>query len=605
MTNYYHDETFENSQNLFPLKPSTLYRHESDESRSTKRQKTLSLISCDIGPILPESLLHKLKKENITHLNLHSNSVKTLNIDDKNKVDALDLLEDIDFSSNLLGLDVSDNSRNCDDEKIHKLVSSSQTTYGGDYCRTILSIAPNLVSINLSANDLTNKALQKYLHRVIMPHLTYLDLSNNNLSHIPSEIMQFCPQIVHLNLFNNLIQDLTNLEQLSRCDSLQRIKLDANPLCSQDILYKEKVICLFGLRLSQCDDIVIDDNIRYEARAKLSSQLDIVNRDERHTCQRQKRVTPSHKSFHSNDIALPRINQIELRNITTNNQNQKLNREKKAIQSMALHKLNSLETQVQKLSELAIEQVKTTTQFMNSQSHEQSKEQIDRNGLHRKCDQIKIVCDASAQTTIDNSVEGNKVYPFTNDKGNVKYFEMALALLKWKCWILHHRKMNDNRKEKNDSELKDIIKDVIEAQNCMNDKIVNSNTNNIDKTEKNDDIIPQLKHEIFKLNKKLNRKNTVLSGYKLEQEQIRSELETNRVNQLSKLKQENEIKLREIQESYEEKMLQTKKVSIEQSKLLEQAQKSLENKDFILTQKDKDFQKVNNLFIVTMMNEIG
>ena len=560
---------------------------------------------------------------------------------------------------------------------------------------SILSIVPNLVSLNLSTNNLTNKSLQTLIktssHNVqnkdnatILPNLRTFNLSNNDLSQIPLEISKFCPNIVNLNLFNNDIQNMTNLEQLSNCHSLQCINLESNPLCLRDKLYREKIICFLGPTLRHCDgntgtinnpnyfngyhddynhqNNVINESRRYEAKAKLVTELEMIDeklhkrkdRDdrERNTTSssagnsstrrsltaslQQKSKTLSIDSSQSDGKTSSNKKKCGTRkNDGRNTDHQIVNHDKTSsqvkrlkntVETMSLQTLTSLETQVKKLSKLTMKQVDATNKLLDSQNHnqEQQSDSCVTNGDNKQC-KVPIVCEANVQTTFPYDdcqqegreligrsspvppppSKGNEVSKNVNDSQEREMNKLSLEciLLKWYVSVLKQRlNVRKNQGEKYDT------KQAAE-------EMTKTDTQQFDDNEikKRDDLIAQLKSELSESKQNIHEKEAEFFQYKKESEldieRIRSEATATAMrsqnNHFIKQKRDRDEyydrKIREAKLHHDDEVQALERSLIETRKKMKQVQKKLEKSNLVI--KDIELEKINNIEVSEVICE--
>ena len=86
----------------------------------------------------------------------------------------------------------------------------------------------NLYGINLTDISLLNK----------LPYLEILSLSNNKIKDI--SVLSNLKNLKELYLSNNKINDINQLENLKNCQKLEKINLQGNPICNNQ-LYLEKI----------------------------------------------------------------------------------------------------------------------------------------------------------------------------------------------------------------------------------------------------------------------------------------------------------------------------------------------------------------------------
>ncbi len=603
-------QTLENNAFSTSMRNNSLQQDVKEELWPTKR-KTLSKIGSNIGPQIPPSLIKAIRDDGITHLNLHANSIQSLKLEyhDGRKsttraqrignIECLDQLVDINLSSNQLGM-------------IETLSKATKISMSSPL--TIIYLAPHLCALNLSANNLTNEALQMHLfarEHSPMTNLTTLNLSNNNLTIIPSEITAFCPNIKQLNLYNNSIKDLTNIEQLSNSNSLRQIMVDSNPLCSCDMLYREKIICSFGGNLVRCDDIVVDEEMRNQARAKLLIEYETKGKDAINTAVTKFSLIDD---IHTRSSLVKRRDKmkahVESQKMNTAFPNQRINentdkiskkdREKEALGNMALFKLNSLETQVKKLSNLTEELLQTHN---DQDVGKQTSSETDVIVTQRL---VPLVCEAEVQTTFDSEHDASRshrlVDPSTNqgdsNKKDEKFSSLAFALLKWNIYSLK-MKISENRCKFKDLDVKDLVKEVIKTKDSS--EIENQHTLIKNEMQKKDDLISQMKLEINILQDQMKEKEKDLlikeKDYKMKIQRIRNEVEKNKAENMNILEKDREKyyneKLREVQDCHERKVRELESSVMEYKRKVFEIEKLLEVKNIDLRRNEIEKLEVN------------
>ncbi|XP_017020782.1 nephrocan-like [Drosophila kikkawai] len=100
----------------------------------------------------------------------------------------------------------------------------------------------NLTTLDLSHNFLNDKSLEDifdldtYYHEEgNFPNLSFLNMSNNEVKHIPLKFPLFGPNLITLDLSHNLLEDVS-LESLAEAQSLQSLYLEGNLLMSFEYL---------------------------------------------------------------------------------------------------------------------------------------------------------------------------------------------------------------------------------------------------------------------------------------------------------------------------------------------------------------------------------
>ncbi len=567
-----------------------------------QQQKTLSRMASNLGPNIPTSLIRMLQKDSITHLNLHSNSIESLDlvVDLRLPLHVLDsnlhsylrshfivnTLQAIDLSSNQLGLA---------HDKGTKTIS-------------ILSIAPNLLSLNLSANSLTNEQLENIVlgtktkiktrnfnstnnnndnNSIVIAHnLTTLNLSHNNLHKIPlCLLVKFCPNLTTLNLNDNAIHDLRDLIDLEQqvqlkfecsaslaLECLENIHIESNPLCD-DASYREKIICFFP-KLRQCNGSIINGREREHARSHYLFMRTDGTSPSRNSAEKirgasslsssttNRQLLTYAKSGHEkkkkmrNDdephihTSPPPQNSIKTgRKVPTKNNNDgsantmvmmQQRRIQRSVDTVSLHKLNSLENHVRELSKLAIEQVEATNQLVeqsnnnNNNNNNSNNNNDTNNNTHDQTSEnesrkVKIVRDANVQTSSINDIYYHETVespipppPPHKDKvttfmvNRVNYIYLTAALFKWKNFMLEakFRELSERRRKDNQNEnVKNIVEEVIEHIETVKDTkhIKNNEVHQskafVDEMQKKDDDILNLKNKVSQLEFRLAEKD--------------------------------------------------------------------------------------------------
>eukprot|EP00984_Skeletonema_dohrnii_P007101 scaffold2557_cov101-Skeletonema_dohrnii-CCMP3373.AAC.2 len=217
--------------------------------------RRVSYISKGLTKISQQNI-QEIADKKATHVTLHANQI--CNLDIKSVIE-LKHLVDLDFSSNSLH------------------TGYALTNFSVDKSLSLLGCCcRSLLKLNLQANAFTSKSFEAFVTNIpILPHLTTLDISHNNISKLPSEFNQKCPSLRNLSAFSNQIKSLSSLlnwlhhfrGQLERLNLNQ--KGSSNPVCSAT-LYREKVIFVLGDTLLQLDSRNVSEDERKQVRARLS-----------------------------------------------------------------------------------------------------------------------------------------------------------------------------------------------------------------------------------------------------------------------------------------------------------------------------------------------
>ena len=323
-------------------------------------------IDSGLGPSIPFVLVEEVYTQKCNSLNLHANKIKRLetHADEKQKNlhSYLDTLQDLDVSSNALGQQSIPITRS--NERLPSPIS-------------VLSIAQNLESINLSANGLTslsrvfsngNKILE-------LPQLKKLILSHNRLKTVPNTLFQVCPRLEILCLVANNIRNLNDLLspfQQQKESHLLNLLLqnkdgsNQNPVC-HDKKYRAALILVLP-RIAVLDEVKIirHENSCYsemEAHTSTIDNDDIVRADFRPRKVDANRYTnPKRRSY------TERTGSETMKSAKTetcnNHQEERQIRIQRAASRGSLHKLNQIEHQVKALSLIAQEQAQATKELL-------------------------------------------------------------------------------------------------------------------------------------------------------------------------------------------------------------------------------------------------
>lgn len=227
---------------------------------------------------ISHSILCEIAEKKATHVTLHSNQVCSLEVKpmptNTNNAIHLKHLVDLDLSSNTLHM------------------GYALRTFGeGDNGSSLMAYCRSLVKLNLEANGFTSKSFGAFVEKMpILPQLTLLDISQNNISKLPSPLKEKFPSLRNLGAVSNRIQSLSSLlNSLYRfrgqleCLRLSNQKGSCNPqpVCSAT-LYREKIIFVLGDSLKQLDYKNVSENEREQVRIRLSvySSAAVVSRSD-------------------------------------------------------------------------------------------------------------------------------------------------------------------------------------------------------------------------------------------------------------------------------------------------------------------------------------
>ena len=244
--------------------------HKTIQRKMTTHSRVLrvSHIDVGIGPIVNISILAELLRKKATHLSLHANKLRSLELPlpaayiSKNKEEeairngaTLEHLTELDLSSNCLNAEYT------------------LPQVGGPIRVSLLSLTINLGCLKLSSNSLTEK-IYDALITSSMARLHTLDISNNNFSRLPSDLHVTFPSLRHLVANNNQIKSLTTLLQVlhKHRGNLRSVNISNNPVCSKDF-YHEKALFVLGSSLIRFDNSKITVSDREKARAHLENGL--------------------------------------------------------------------------------------------------------------------------------------------------------------------------------------------------------------------------------------------------------------------------------------------------------------------------------------------
>jgi chromosome segregation ATPase len=260
--------------------------------------RRLSRIGQGVGPYLKPSFISKLKCDDITSLNLHCNNLEDLKVryysskakneqtekgeieflsyPDVIKANELTLLVDLDVSSNKLG-EVIVKEENCVGEK-------------GDDGVSLLLLAPNLKTVNLSANAISSEDLDRTFQPLMvcdihtttifpspLRKLHCLNLSFNELRSLPECFHIVCPSLCSLIIVGNFISNFSCFvkslyplrETLAIIMLQESDKTSPNPICTIP-LYRERIIRLFPF-LQLFDGEHVLETEKSEAAMKVES----------------------------------------------------------------------------------------------------------------------------------------------------------------------------------------------------------------------------------------------------------------------------------------------------------------------------------------------
>lgn len=241
----------------------------------------LSRIGQGVGPYLKPSFISRLKRDEITSLNLHYNCLEDLKVQDDSsksheptetgeverlpysavgsliKTNELTLLVDLDVSSNKLGGKFYHDGRKGSSkaaEGLNKEENDVGEKGGGGV--SLLLLAPNLKSVNLSANALSSQDLDLILQPLLMcsplRKLHCLNLSFNELRSLPECFHIACPNLCSLIIVGNFISNFSCFvkslypikDTLAIIMVQESDKTSPNPICAFP-LYRERILRLF------------------------------------------------------------------------------------------------------------------------------------------------------------------------------------------------------------------------------------------------------------------------------------------------------------------------------------------------------------------------
>ena len=326
--------------------------------------KGLHKISLDIVETIVE--------KRATHVTFHSNKICCLDI--KSLCTPIDL-------KHLVDLDLSSNS-------LHS--GCALTDFGLAKHTSLLDCCLNLLQLNIQSNAFTSKSFATFITTLpILPHLTTIDVSYNNISKLPPEFHQKCPSLRNLSAvanriksFSSLLNWLHPLRGQLECLVLSNQKELRNPVCSAP-LYREKVVYVLGDRLKQLDLKEISDAEREEVRVRLS----IYSRS-RGSFNGNENVTSSDMKIHKREYDPPL-------GIPSTSDDGVLNDENK------MNASPDVEHRVEFLSNLIEKQAHITRGLLEVTQHRNNNEivaHMDRN------EQDNIVCSANIKEEVDNAV---------------------------------------------------------------------------------------------------------------------------------------------------------------------------------------------------------
>lgn len=238
---------------------------------SSNKKKRVSYIGSKIGPSFPLHILNVLYETKSVSLSLHANNITSFDISlEDNENDALFSKIMNGMLSNLLDVDVSSN----------KLGTPPPCLDGISF----LSIVPNLINLNLSANGLSFPSLKTHISSIEFKHLSSLNLSFNSITTLSFFTYSSFPSLKNLYLEDNFlpksgVADLTNSLFPIR-KNLQRLNLKGNAVCDSH-LYKNRMICLLP-SLMILDDATesISKEDRERSWLKLETQVLLQNDEE-------------------------------------------------------------------------------------------------------------------------------------------------------------------------------------------------------------------------------------------------------------------------------------------------------------------------------------
>jgi len=247
-----------------------------------------SRIDCGIGPTLDLATVAEIFRKKSTHISLHANRIKTLDLYvspqhlGKNKEEEA-LRTGSQELVHVLELDLSSNS-------LHEGYTLPRP--GGAMKVPLLGLCTNLITLNLASNGLSQHSFANLFGRrageddnLCLARLQNLDISHNAFDRLPHELHTKCPSLKNLAAINNKLKSLTSLLQSLHTfrGKLETVQFttksnDAanNPVCSKD-LYREKVIFVLGSQLVRLDFGIINATDREKARLKLERGLSIYS----------------------------------------------------------------------------------------------------------------------------------------------------------------------------------------------------------------------------------------------------------------------------------------------------------------------------------------
>jgi hypothetical protein len=267
--------------------------------------RRLSRIGQGVGPYLQPAFVLKLKCDEVNSLNLHCNNLRGLEvyygsskeqdgdteIAEKGfltqlelssfiKTHELTLLVDLDVSSNKLGGDVCLDNENSNNSLVGSNGFNAKGVAELEKQRTcvvsLLLLAPNLKSVNLSANALSSQGLSRIFEPLMMSdihetlicssplrQLQHLNLSFNELRSLPHYFHVACPSLCSLIIVGNFISNLPSVikslypirDTLTNIMVQESDRSSPNPICSLP-LYRERMLrFLPNLQLIDGEDI--------------------------------------------------------------------------------------------------------------------------------------------------------------------------------------------------------------------------------------------------------------------------------------------------------------------------------------------------------------
>ena len=235
---------------------SSRYANLPSAPRSAMAIIRVSYISTGLKKISQEIIL-EISNKKATHVTFHGNQIGSLEI--KSVIDVKRLV-DLDLSSNAL----------------HS--GYSLTNFGVDKSLSLLGCCcGSLLKLSLQANEFTTQSFGAFVSSSpILTHLSTLDISHNNISKLPSDLIEKFPSLTSLSACSNNIKSLSTLLQLLHRyrGQLERLILQqkgsSNPVCTAT-LYREKVIFVLGDGLIHFDNKNISECERKQVRERLSS----------------------------------------------------------------------------------------------------------------------------------------------------------------------------------------------------------------------------------------------------------------------------------------------------------------------------------------------